>query len=80
MRRAMMHFALFKGFSPERDRMKREPNPKLRAIWKATHADYKGIIDGVRCVLVLREGGTCSVSLSSLTNEEIESKLPKDFA
>lgn len=51
---------------------------KLAAIWRTTHQDYKGKReDGTKCVLVLRLGGTCSVPLSALTNEEIERKLPK---
>lgn len=59
--------------------MKRETDKRLAAIWRATHNDFKGINNGSRCVLVLREGGTCSVPLSCLTEAEIISKLPKDF-
>jgi hypothetical protein len=50
---------------------------KLLAIWRNTHADFKGKIDGKACILVLREGGTHSVPLSSLTDEEIAAKLPR---
>jgi hypothetical protein len=50
---------------------------KLLAIWRNTHADFKGKIDGKACILVLREGGTHSVPLSDLTDEEIAYKLPK---
>lgn len=50
---------------------------KLWLIWKHTHRDYKSVIDGVRHVLVLRQGlGTCLVRLSDLTAAEIEDKLP----
>jgi hypothetical protein len=52
---------------------------KLRAIWRTTHADFKGKRDdGTRCILVLREGGTHSVPLESLTDAEINDKLPKE--
>jgi hypothetical protein len=50
---------------------------KLAAIWRNTHADFKGKIDGKACILVLREGGTHSVPLTDLTDEEIAHKLPK---
>jgi hypothetical protein len=50
---------------------------KLLAIWRNTHADFKGKIDGKACILVLREGGTHSVPLTDLTDEEIADKLPK---
>lgn len=49
---------------------------KLQAIWKHTHRDFKGIISGARCILVLRSGGTCSVPLSALTDAEIKSRQP----
>jgi hypothetical protein len=50
---------------------------KLLAIWRNTHADFKGKIDGKACILVLREGGTHSVPLTDLTDDEIAAKLPK---
>lgn len=44
---------------------------EMNLIWKHTHPDYRGKIDGVRYVLVGRRGsGTCSVPLQSLTAEE----------
>jgi hypothetical protein len=46
-------------------------------VWSRTHRDYKGVIAGTRCVLVLRDGGTQSVPLSSLTEAELADKLPK---
>lgn len=53
---------------------------KLAAIWRTTHRDYKGAIDGVRYILVLRNGGTQSVALSDLTEAEIASRLPREVA
>lgn len=49
---------------------------KLETIWKRCHADFKGVTDGVRMILTYRDG-TVSVPLDSLTDEEIEAKLPK---
>ncbi|HBK4813210.1 TPA: hypothetical protein LLT22_001542 [Enterobacter asburiae] len=46
---------------------------KLEAIWKHTHRDYKGESDGVRSILVCRNG-TISVPLESLTDKEIEQR------
>lgn len=46
---------------------------KLEAIWKHTHRDYKGEHDGVRSILVCRNG-TISVPLESLTDKEIEQR------
>jgi hypothetical protein len=50
---------------------------KLALIWRFTHRDYKGRVGGVRHILTWIEGsGTCLVRLDSLTNEQIEKKLP----
>lgn len=46
---------------------------KLEAIWKHTHRDYKGESDGVRSILVCRNG-TTSVPLEGLTDKEIEQR------
>lgn len=46
---------------------------KLEAIWKHTHLDYKGESDGVRSILVCRNG-TISVPLEGLTDKEIEQR------
>lgn len=46
---------------------------KLEAIWKHTHRDYKGESDGVRSILVCRNG-TISVPLDGLTDKEIEQR------
>lgn len=48
----------------------------LDLIWKHTHPDYRGTIDGVRYVLTSGPtGGTESVPLAGLTLEERASKL-----
>lgn len=60
--------------------MKRIADPRLAAIWKATHRDFKGVFEGSRQILVLRAGGTCSVPLESLTEAEIADKLPKGWS
>lgn len=50
---------------------------KLEAlVWRHTHRDFKGLIDGIRTVLHLAPGGTCVVALSSLTDAELFDKLP----
>ena len=49
---------------------------KLNLIYRSTHRDYKGKIDGVRTIMVYRNGTTL-IDLESLTDAEIESKLPK---
>jgi hypothetical protein len=46
---------------------------RLEAIWKHTHRDYKGESDGVRTILVCRNG-TTSVPLESLSDAEIEQR------
>ncbi|MFP2430274.1 hypothetical protein [Enterobacter ludwigii] len=46
---------------------------KLEAIWQHTHRDYKGESDGVRSILVCRNG-TISVPLEGLTDKEIEQR------
>jgi hypothetical protein len=45
----------------------------LKIIWRETHADYRGCIEGVRTILVNR-GGSCLVGLGDLTDEEIIDK------
>ena len=54
---------------------------KLRIVWRTTHRDFKGKRDdGTKCVLVFEPGvGTCSVPLASLTDDQINSKLPKEL-
>jgi hypothetical protein len=44
---------------------------ELRLIWKHTHRDFKGKINGVKHVLCLIPGsGTCSVPLDALPPEK----------
>lgn len=52
-------------------------NEKLDAVYRATHADYKGKINGQRSIMVLRSGGTTIVPLHDLTDKEVEDRLPK---
>src|SRR6266581_1549011 len=52
---------------------------KLDLIWSRTHLDYRGATESERYVLVLREGGTWSVPLTALTDEEIERLLPRSL-
>jgi hypothetical protein len=47
----------------------------LDLIWKHTHNDSRGLINGQRYVLSLRQGGTQSVPLDSLTPAEVADKL-----
>lgn len=48
---------------------------QLALIWRDTHKDYKGKIDGVPYIMVLRVGGTHSVPLDALTDEEVGRKF-----
>lgn len=52
---------------------------KLTAIWKTTHKDYKGHLNGERSIMVYRNG-TCIVLLKDLTDAEIADRLPKSKA
>lgn len=49
---------------------------QLRLIYRHTHKDYKGEINGVKGILVLRQSGSCSVPLEQLTDAEIADRLP----
>ena len=53
----------------------------LRLIWNKTHKDYKGggSTPSARRILVLRTGGTHSVPLDDLSDDEVKSMLPKGF-
>ena len=51
---------------------------KLALVWKHTHSDFKGKLDGERTIMVFRNG-SCLVALDDLTDAEIEDKLPKEF-
>ena len=46
----------------------------LKLIWRHTHRDYRGKIDGEKAILVLREGGTHAVKLTDLTEAEFRDK------
>ena len=52
-----------------------ERKAALKLIYRHTHKDYKGKIDGKPSILVCR-GGTCLVMLEDLTDAEIADKLP----
>lgn len=52
-----------------------ERTNKLDAVWRNTHRDYKGTIDGVRMVMILRDGATVLAALDNLTDAEIEVRL-----
>ena len=49
---------------------------QLALIYRHTHRDYKGNLNGERNILTLRQGGTTLVPMSALTAEEIADKLP----
>lgn len=49
---------------------------KLNLIYKHTHRDYKGHLEGFKAILILREGATTLARLIDLTDAEIEAKLP----
>ena len=49
---------------------------KLKLVWRHTHRDYKGKLNGERSIMVYRQG-TCLVLLKDLTDEEIESRIPR---
>jgi hypothetical protein len=49
---------------------------KLKLVWRETHRDYKGMLNGERSIMVYRQG-TCLVLLKDLTDEEIEARLPR---
>jgi len=46
----------------------------LRLIWKHTHRDFRGNMNGERTILTYRNG-TCLVMLFDLTEDEINEKL-----
>ncbi len=49
---------------------------QLKLIYRHTHRDYRGTVNGVKSILVLRPEGTCLVPLDTLTDTEIANKLP----
>ncbi len=50
----------------------------LKQVWRQTHRDYRGKIDGVKNIMVLRQGGSCLVSVEGLTDAEIKARV-KEF-
>lgn len=52
-----------------------ERKEALKLIWRHTHKDYRGALDGAKTILVFRNG-TCLVALDDLTDAEIAEKLP----
>ena len=49
----------------------------LEHVWKTTHPDYKLTrATGERCVMVLRDGGSCLVPLVELDEFEIVERTP----
>lgn len=50
---------------------------ELNAIWNATHRDFRGVLDGVRTILVCRKGATVIVALADLTEAEVAARLPR---
>lgn len=49
---------------------------KLRIVWKHTHRDFRGALNGERTIMVYRNG-TCLVRLKDLTDTEIEERIPR---
>jgi hypothetical protein len=55
--------------------MRTERELKLAAIWRTTHPDYRGMVDGHKAILLYCGGaGTCLVRLDELNEKEIEEK------
>ncbi|MEM8791043.1 MAG: hypothetical protein AAGE80_05465 [Pseudomonadota bacterium] len=52
---------------------------RAQKIWQKTHPDYRGEnAEGELAILVLRNGGTTSVPVSSLTDDEMERLDPRE--
>ncbi|HZM28765.1 MAG TPA: hypothetical protein VFB89_15560 [Gemmatimonadales bacterium] len=50
-------------------------NADLDLIWKHTHPDFRGVIDGIRYVLTNRNGATVLAPLHSLPEAELADSL-----
>jgi hypothetical protein len=50
---------------------------QLAKVYSNTHRDYKGVFNGVKTIMVCRDGGTCLIALADLTDKEIADRLPK---
>ncbi|MBE0561836.1 MAG: hypothetical protein IH622_13620 [Ochrobactrum anthropi] len=51
---------------------------QLKLIWQNTHKDFKGVYEGVKTIMVCRQGATTLVALDNLTEKEIADRLPKE--
>jgi hypothetical protein len=49
---------------------------QLALIYRHTHRDYRGTINGEKSIMTLRNGGSTIVPLSALTDDEIAGALP----
>lgn len=47
---------------------------KLKIVWRKTHRDYKGKFNGVKSIMIWRNGSTL-VPLDLLTDAEIEARI-----
>ncbi|MDX8445339.1 hypothetical protein [Mesorhizobium captivum] len=50
----------------------------LKAVWRRTHADFKGTVDGKGSLMVFRRDGPTLVALNDLTPAEIARLYPKN--
>lgn len=57
----------------------KEREADLKAVWRTTHKDFKGVVGGVKSILIYRNGTTLC-PLDELTAEEIHARLPKKEA
>jgi hypothetical protein len=49
---------------------------QLRLIWRHTHRDFKGKVDGHKCIIFCRADGTHLVDLRDITDQEIAQRIP----
>lgn len=49
----------------------------LAKIWRETHSDFKGKINGVKSIMILRKGGSVLCPLDGLTDPEILTRVPE---
>lgn len=50
----------------------------LDEVWRRTHADFKGIVDGTRTLIVFRHDGPALVPLDDLTPAEMARLYPRN--
>lgn len=77
-----MHFSLdrstidrYKGINKNGVRQMTNREALIKNVWRNTHKDYKGTYNGIRTIMVLRNGTPTLVALSDLTDEEIASRI-----